>query len=249
MGYDSFGLPAEQYAIQTGQHPSITTQANIDRYRTQLDQLGFSFDWDREVRTSDPAYYRWTQWIFSELFQSWYDLDTDKAQPINLLIDRIAREGNSGVHAAGAEMAPACSASDWAGFSPAQKEELLQHYRMTYLAETEVNWCPALGTVLANDEVINGRSERGGHPVVRKKMLQWSMRIAAYAQRLLDGLAQLDWPQPLKDAQTNWIGRSQGAQVIFNTLPSDYLKETYPIEVFTTRPDTIFWGVVYDLGT
>ena len=240
MGYDSFGLPAEQYAIQTGQHPSITTQANIDRYRTQLDQLGFSFDWDREVRTSDPAYYRWTQWIFSELFQSWYDLDTDKAQPINLLIDRIASEGNAGVHAAGAEMAPACSASDWAGFSPAQKEELLQHYRMTYLAETEVNWCPALGTVLANDEVINGRSERGGHPVVRKKMLQWSMRIAAYAQRLLDGLAQLDWPQPLKDAQTNWIGRSQGAQVIFHTLPSDYLKETYPIEVFTTRPDTIF---------
>ena len=240
MGYDSFGLPAEQYAIQTGQHPSITTQANIDRYRTQLDQLGFSFDWDREVRTSDPCYYRWTQWIFSQLFQSWYDLETDKAQPIDTLIQRLSTEGNSSIRAAGAETAPACSASEWAHKSAAEKEELLQHYRMTYLAETEVNWCPALGTVLANDEVINGRSERGGHPVVRKKMLQWSMRIAAYAQRLLDGLTQLDWPQPLKDAQTNWIGRSQGAQVIFHTLPSEYLEESHPIEVFTTRPDTIF---------
>ncbi len=219
MGYDSFGLPAEQYAIQTGQHPAITTENNINRYREQLDRLGFSFDWDREVRTSDPKYYKWTQWIFIQLFNSWYNKKSDKAEAIETLVSQFEKEGNANVEAACDDDTPNFSATDWNNFSKKTKQELLLKYRLTYLADTEVNWCPALGTVLANDEIVNGVSERGGHPVIRKKMTQWSMRITAYAQRLLDGLDHIDWPQPLKDSQTNWIGRSEGASVIFNVLP------------------------------
>ena len=219
QGYDSFGLPAEQYAIQTGQHPAITTEANIETYRRQLDQLGFSFDWSREVRTSDPSYYKWTQWIFIQLFNSWYNTDADKAEDIETLIKIFETEGNKSVRAVCDDDTPIFSAEDWNSFSPKEKQEMLLKYRLTYLAESEVNWCPALGTVLANDEIVNGVSERGGHPVIRKKMTQWSMRITAYAQRLLDGLDKIDWPQPLKDSQTNWIGRSEGASVKFKVLP------------------------------
>ncbi|MBO0321316.1 leucine--tRNA ligase [Muricauda sp. CAU 1633] len=235
MGYDSFGLPAEQYAIQTGQHPAITTENNIKRYREQLDELGFSFDWDREVRTSNPGYYKWTQWIFIQLFNSWYNKVSDKAEDISTLVVLFEKEGNAKVEAACDEDTPVFSAEEWDIFSEREKQEILLKYRLTYLADTEVNWCPALGTVLANDEIVNGVSERGGHPVIRKKMTQWSMRITAYAQRLLDGLNKIDWPQPLKDSQTNWIGRSVGASVTFDVKGSD---DT--IEVFTTRPDTIF---------
>ena len=219
MGYDSFGLPAEQYAIQTGQPPARTTEANIARYREQLDKLGFSFDWSREVRTSDPTYYKWTQWIFIRLFESWYDREKDRAEPITRLVSLFETSGNQGVRAACDEDTPAFSAAEWNRFSDKEKQELLLKYRLTYLADTEVNWCPALGTVLANDEIVNGVSERGGHPVERKKMTQWIMRITAYAQRLLDGLEHIDWPQSLKDAQTNWIGRSEGALVTFKVLP------------------------------
>ncbi|MCL4116113.1 UNVERIFIED_CONTAM: hypothetical protein GTU68_047794 [Idotea baltica] len=236
QGYDSFGLPAEQYAIQTGQHPAITTEANIKTYRRQLDQLGFSFDWSREVRTSEPKYYKWTQWIFIQLFNSWYNIDSDKAEDISTLITVFSSDGNSNVNAVCDEDIIAFSAAEWNGFSTKRQQEILLQYRLTYLAETEVNWCPALGTVLANDEIVNGVSERGGHPVIRKKMTQWSMRISAYAQRLLDGLNTIDWPQPLKDSQTNWIGRSQGAAVTFYTADEN----KHPIAVFTTRPDTIF---------
>ncbi|WP_036380348.1 leucine--tRNA ligase [Muricauda sp. MAR_2010_75] len=235
MGYDSFGLPAEQYAIQTGQHPAITTENNIKRYREQLDELGFSFDWDREVRTSNPGYYKWTQWIFIQLFNSWYNKVSDKAEDISTLVSLFQKEGNAKVEAACDEDTPVFSAEEWVNFSEKEKQEILLKYRLTYLADTEVNWCPALGTVLANDEIVNGVSERGGHPVIRKKMTQWSMRITAYAQRLLDGLNRIDWPQPLKDSQTNWIGRSVGASVTFDVKGFD---DT--IEVFTTRPDTIF---------
>ncbi|MCV6630055.1 MAG: leucine--tRNA ligase [Flavobacteriaceae bacterium] len=235
QGYDSFGLPAEQYAIQTGQHPAITTETNINTYRRQLDQLGFSFDWSREVRTSDPSYYKWTQWIFSELYDSWYDKKEDKARPISALVAILETEGNHQIQAVCDEDTPIFSAADWKQFSSKEQQLILLQYRLTYLAETEVNWCPALGTVLANDEIINGLSERGSHPVVRKKMTQWSMRITAYAQRLLDDLATIDWPQPLKDSQTNWIGRSEGAMVSFQVEGHDA-----QLEVFTTRPDTIF---------
>ncbi|MDB4292083.1 leucine--tRNA ligase [Maribacter sp.] len=240
QGYDSFGLPAEQYAIQTGQHPAITTEANIKTYRRQLDQIGFSFDWSREVRTSDPNYYKWTQWVFIQLFNSWYNTDSDKAEDIETLVAAFSSEGNAGVKAVCDDDIALFSASDWANFSSKEQQEILLKYRLTYLAETEVNWCPALGTVLANDEIVNGLSERGGHPVIRKKMTQWSMRISAYAQRLLDGLATIDWPQPLKDSQTNWIGRSQGASVTFYTVASSAGENEHAIEVFTTRPDTIF---------
>ncbi len=240
MGYDSFGLPAEQYAIQTGQHPAITTETNIKRYREQLDQLGFSFDWSREVRTSDPKYYKWTQWVFIQLFNSWYNKKSDKAEAIADLVSIFEREGNAAVEAASDDDTPTFSAEDWTSFSEKTKQELLLKYRLTYLADTEVNWCPALGTVLANDEIVNGVSERGGHPVIRKKMTQWSMRITAYAQRLLDGLDTIDWPQPLKDSQTNWIGRSEGASAIFNVIPNKGEESQHQIEVFTTRPDTIF---------
>ncbi len=243
QGYDSFGLPAEQYAIQTGQHPAITTAENIKTYRRQLDQLGFSFDWSREVRTSSPEYYKWTQWIFIQIFNSWYNKDTDKAEAIDTLITIFTTDGNTRVNAVCDDAIEAFSADEWNAFSDTKKQEILLKYRLTYLADTEVNWCPALGTVLANDEIVNGVSERGGHPVVRKKMTQWSMRISAYAQRLLDGLQKIDWPQPLKDSQTNWIGRSEGASVTFQLHEKSNVSLSAvegQIEVFTTRPDTIF---------
>ncbi len=235
MGYDSFGLPAEQYAIQTGQHPAITTEENIKTYRRQLDQIGFSFDWSREVRTSDPKYYKWTQWIFIKLFNSYYCNDTCQARPISELEHVFKSEGNSRIHATCDDDTQSFKAEEWNAFTWEKQQEILLKYRLTYLAETEVNWCPALGTVLANDEIVNGVSERGGHPVVRKKMTQWSMRISAYAERLLQGLETIDWTDSLKESQRNWIGKSVGASVIFKVKDFDAT-----IEVFTTRPDTIF---------
>lgn len=239
MGYDSFGLPAEQYAIQTGQHPAITTEQNITRYTEQLKNIGFAFDWDREVRTSDPSYYKWTQWIFMQLFSSYYDLDANKALPISQLISRLETNGNNGIKAVCDEDTPAVTAEEWASFSERQQQELLLKYRLTFLAETTVNWCAALGTVLSNDEVKDGFSERGGHPVERKKMMQWSMRITAYADRLLQGLERVEWSEPIKEMQRNWIGKSIGAEVLFDVKESDK-----KIKVFTTRVDTIF-GVTY----
>ena len=235
QGYDSFGLPAEQYAIQTGQHPAITTKDNIATYRRQLDQIGFSFDWSREVRTSNPSYYKWTQWIFIQLFNSWFNNDTNKAEDISTLETVFAKEGNANVNAVCDENINVFSAESWNAFSSVEQQKILLQYRLTYLAETEVNWCPALGTVLANDEIINGVSERGGHPVIRKKMTQWSMRISAYAERLLQGLDKIDWTDSLKESQRNWIGKSVGASVTFKMKDSDAV-----IDVFTTRPDTIF---------
>ncbi|MFN0257401.1 leucine--tRNA ligase [Pedobacter ureilyticus] len=239
MGYDSFGLPAEQYAIQTGQHPAVTTETNINTYRRQLDQIGFSFDWSREVRTSDPAYYKWTQWIFMQLFNSWYNLETDKAEPISTLIHKFNEAGSADVKAACDEDTRSFLPTDWANFNEEEKQVELLKYRLTYLKESTVNWCPALGTVLANDEVKDGFSERGGFPVEQKKMMQWSMRITAYADRLLQGLDTIDWPEPMKEMQRNWIGKSVGASVKFKVEGSDK-----QIEVFTTRVDTIF-GVSY----
>ena len=239
QGYDSFGLPAEQYAIQTGQHPALTTAQNIARYREQLDKIGFSFDWSREVKTSDPAYYRHTQWIFIQLFNSWYNNETDKAEPIDTLIALFEKEGNAKINAACDDDTPSFIAEEWKAFSEADKQRILLKYRLTYLAETEVNWCPALGTVLANDEIVNGVSERGGHPVIRKKMTQWSMRITAYAERLLQGLDTIDWSESIKESQRNWIGKSIGASIDFALTEGDH-----KIEVFTTRPDTLF-GVTY----
>jgi leucyl-tRNA synthetase len=235
MGYDSFGLPAEQYAIQTGQHPKITTEENIARYRQQMDKIGFSFDWDREVRTSNPEYYKWTQWIFIQIFNSWYNKTTDKAENISSLIKEFEANGNANVNAVCDENVKPFTAQDWKAFSEKEKSDVLMAYRLTYLGEAYVNWCPALGTVLANDEVKDGVSERGGHPVERKLMKQWSMRITAYAQRLLDGLDTLDWTESLKESQRYWIGRSEGTSLKF--LVSGSKTE---IEVFTTRPDTIF---------
>ena len=239
QGYDSFGLPAEQYAIQTGQHPAVTTAQNIARYREQLDKIGFSFDWSREVKTSDPDYYRHTQWIFIQLFNSWYNNATDKAEPIETLIALFETEGNSKVNAACDDDTPTFTAEQWRAFSSEQQQKILLKYRLTYLAETEVNWCPALGTVLANDEIVNGVSERGGHPVIRKKMTQWSMRITAYAERLLQGLDTIDWSESIKESQRNWIGKSVGASINFTLAQGEH-----KIEVFTTRPDTLF-GVTY----
>lgn len=256
QGYDSFGLPAEQYAIQTGQHPAVTTDANIARYREQLDKIGFSFDWDREVRTSSPEYYKWTQWIFIELFNSWYDIDADKAESIDALIATFEAEGNAKVNAVSDDNIAVFTAAEWNGYTQEEQERILLKYRLTYLAETEVNWCPALGTVLANDEIINGLSERGGHPVVRKKMTQWSMRISAYAERLLQGLETIDWSESIKETQRNWIGKSVGASVTFKVKDSKDERNSlgfmltgddtsdHSIEVFTTRPDTIF-GVTF----
>ncbi|VDG81864.1 leucyl-tRNA synthetase [Capnocytophaga ochracea] len=220
QGYDSFGLPAEQYAIQTGQHPAVTTAQNIARYREQLDKMGFSFDWSREVKTSDPDYYRHTQWIFIQLFNSWYNNATDKAEPIETLIALFETEGNSKVNAACDDDTPTFTAAQWHAMTAESKQRHLLKYRLTYLAETEVNWCPALGTVLANDEIVNGVSERGGHPVIRKKMTQWSMRITAYAERLLQGLDTIDWSESIKESQRNWIGKSVGAEIILPLAPS-----------------------------
>ncbi|WP_452597758.1 leucine--tRNA ligase [Pontimicrobium sp. MEBiC01747] len=235
QGYDSFGLPAEQYAIQTGQHPAVTTETNVATYRRQLDKIGFSFDWSREVRTSNPEYYKWTQWIFIQLFESYYCKDSDKARPITELITVFVAEGNTRINAVCDDNVATFTAEDWNAMSSVDQQKILLQYRLTYLAETEVNWCPALGTVLANDEIVNGVSERGGHPVIRKKMTQWSMRISAYAERLLQGLETIDWTDSLKESQRNWIGKSVGASVTFNVKDHN---ET--IEVFTTRPDTIF---------
>jgi leucyl-tRNA synthetase len=251
MGYDSFGLPAEQYAIQTGQHPAITTKINIARYRQQLDQLGFCYDWEREVRTSDPAYYRWTQWIFGEIYNAWYNQELDKAEPIQTLIDKFKSNGTYGVMASCEEdwhknlpldqfffskdFEGHFTATDWNSMSETQQQLVLMHFRLAYLAESVVNWCPALGTVLANDEIKDGVSERGGHPVEQKKMTQWSMRIRAYSDRLLRGLESIDWSDSIKEVQRNWIGKSEGAFVHFAVRSSPH-----KIGVFTTRPDTIF---------
>lgn len=240
MGYDSFGLPAEQYAIQTGQHPAITTEKNIARYREQLDKIGFSFDWDREVRTSDPSYYKWTQWIFIQLFNSWYNRQNDKAEPISTLISVFEKEGFRGaeeqVLTGGIEKdVPAFTAEEWKKFDEKKQRDVLMNFRLAYLDDSWVNWCPALGTVLANDEVKDGVSERGGHPVERKLMKQWSLRITAYSERLLNGLDTIDWTDSIKEAQRNWIGRSAGASLSFKLVGHEE-----HIEVFTTRPDTIF---------
>ncbi|MCV9932133.1 leucine--tRNA ligase [Flavobacterium sp. LS1R47] len=268
MGYDSFGLPAEQYAIQTGQRPEDTTRVNIDGgvdkegkqiagYRKQLDKIGFSFDWDREVRTSNPDYYKHTQWIFIQLFNSWYNKDADKAEDISTLVSVFEKEGNATVNAVCDDNIASFSSSEWTSFSSDEQQKILLQYRLTYLAETEVNWCPGLGTVLANDEIVNGVSERGGYPVIRKKMTQWSMRISAYAERLLQGLNDIDWSESIKESQRNWIGKSVGALVKFHVKSqksnveseatlSDFGPSTLDsvIEVFTTRPDTIF-GVTF----
>ena len=237
MGYDAYGLPAEQYAIQTGTHPGITTEKNIRRYREQLDKIGFSFDWDREVRTSDPKYYKWTQWTFIQLFKSWYNKKTDQAEPIDALIKIFETSGNGSVEAA-CDETDVFTAEEWNGWDEKKQQEILMHYRLAYLSETMVNWCPALGTVLANDEVKDGLSERGGHPVERKLMKQWLLRITAYAQRLLDGLEKVDWPDSLKEMQRNWIGRSEGASLTFQLARE--AANYGGIEVFTTRPDTLF---------
>ena len=256
MGYDAYGLPAEQYAIQTGQHPAITTEQNINRYREQLDKIGFSFDWSREVRTCDPGYYKWTQWAFQRMFRSYFSTSSNKAQPTIKLIEHFELMGTENCHALGTEELH-FTASDWAGFSEKKKQEVLMNYRIAYLAETMVNWCPALGTVLANDEVINGVSERGGYPVEQKKMRQWCLRTSAYAQRLLDGLDTIDWTDSLKEAQRNWIGRSEGTEMEFKIAPPTAPKGASKANVspsgdekgasftiFTTRADTIF-GVTF----
>ncbi|WP_462266353.1 leucine--tRNA ligase [Mucilaginibacter sp.] len=255
MGYDSFGLPAEQYAIQTGQHPAITTEANIATYRRQLDQIGFSFDWSREVRTSEPGYYKWTQWIFMQLFNSWYNKAEEKAVSIADLVQHFETQGSAGINAVSDEDTQTFTAEKWKAMSPHEQQTELLKYRLTYLRESTVNWCPALGTVLANDEVKDGFSERGGYPVEQKKMMQWSMRITAYAERLLQGLDTIDWPEPLKEMQRNWIGKSVGASVKFHLSPALSEGEgakALPsgeglggvIEVFTTRVDTLF-GVTF----
>ncbi len=235
MGYDAFGLPAEQYAIQTGQHPAVTTKLNISQYRKQLDRIGFSFDWSREVRTCEPEYYKWSQWIFLQLFNSYFNKRSNKAEPIELLINQLEKKGSSDIIAA-RHKKEECSASEWANMSAAEKEDFLQQFRLAFLSESIVNWCPDLGTVLANDEVSNGLSIRGGHNVIQKSMLQWSLRITAYADRLLEGLNDLDWSDSIKETQKNWIGKSEGAYVKFDI--SEFKGES--LEVFTTRPDTIF---------
>ena len=237
-GSDAYGLPAEQYAIQTGQHPAVTTERNIARYREQLDKIGFSYDWSREIRTCDPRYYKWTQWAFIQMFNHWFNRDTNRAERIEVLVERFEREGNGKVNAACGEV-KRFSAEEWKGMNERERQEVLLNYRIAYLSDTMVNWCPRLGTVLANDEVKEGLSVRGGYPVVQKRMRQWSLRVSAYAQRLLDGLDGLDWSESLKDVQRNWIGRSQGAEVLF-----DVEGKGIKLEIFTTRPDTIF-GVTF----
>ena len=243
QGFDSFGLPAEQYAIQTGQHPAKTTKRNIKRYKEQLNRLGFSFDWSREVQTSSPDYYKWTQWIFLLLFDHYYDLNEDKAQSIESLIRQFNIEGNKNIQAVCDEDTPIFSNQEWKSYSWKKQQEILLKYRLTYLSDADVNWCPDLGCVLANDEVIDGVSERGGYPVFRKKMSQWSMRITAYAKRLLEGLDHIDWPDPVKEMQRNWIGQSEGAKIEFQILNHDA-----KIKVYTTRPDTIFGATFITLA-
>ena len=238
MGYDAYGLPAEQYAIQTGQHPLITTQQNIERYRSQLDKIGFSFDWEREVRTCDPKYYHWTQWTFIKMFESYYDTEKNKALPISLLVEQLEKDGTNNIHAATSNE-ESISAEEWKAMNEEEQQRFLMHYRIAYQAETKVNWCAALGTVLANDEVVDGLSVRGGHPVVQRNMLQWCLRVSAYAQRLLESLDNLQWTDSIKETQRNWIGRSEGAEVEFRLQSNDL-----PITVFTTRADTIF-GVTF----
>ena len=243
MGYDSFGLPAEQYAIQTGQHPAITTNQNIARYRDQLDKMGFSFDWNREVRTSNPDYYKWTQWIFIQIYNSWYNKSSKKAEKISSLINEFENFGNNKVNAFCDESVKLFSAQEWKLFSEKEKSDTLMAYRLAYLGEAYVNWCPSLGTVLANDEIKDGLSERGGYAVERKLMKQWSMRISAYAQRLIDDLDTIDWSESIKESQRYWIGKSEGTSLKFKIIDSNFDAENY-IEVFTTRPDTIF-GVTF----
>ena len=246
MGYDAYGLPAEQYAIQTGQHPAITTDKNIARYREQLDKIGFCFDWDREVRTCDPEYYHWTQWAFQRMFESYYDNNDGKAKPISDLVLHFEEEGTLNLNVAQGEE-KIFSARNWTSMSEKEQQEILMNYRIAYLGETMVNWCPGLGTVLANDEVVDGVSERGGYPVVQKKMKQWCLRVSAYAQRLLEGLEKVNWTESMKETQRNWIGRSEGTEVVFKslTLSKDENKEIeHDITIFTTRPDTIF-GVTF----
>ncbi|MTI30550.1 leucine--tRNA ligase [Xanthovirga aplysinae] len=240
MGFDAFGLPAEQYAIQTGQHPAATTEENIKRYKEQLRNIGFSFDWSKELRTSNPDYHKWTQWIFMQLFNSWYNKDSNKAEPISTLIEKFESNGYNGINAACDEYVTEFSADEWKDMSEKEKSDILLQYRLAFLADTTVNWCPALGTVLANEEVKDGLSERGGYPVIRKTMKQWSLRITAYAERLLEGLESIDWPEPVKEMQRNWIGKSIGAELEFRIDGHDDLN----IKVFTTRVDTIF-GVTY----
>ena len=240
MGYDAFGLPAEQYAIQTGQHPAVTTEKNIARYREQMDRIGFSYDWSREIRTCDPEYYKWTQWAFLQMFDSWYDNVQQKARPIAELEAAFAEGGSAAVDAACGEVNP-FTAEQWKAFSEKEKSDALMQYRIAYQGETAVNWCPALGTVLANDEVKEGYSVRGGHPVEQKKMTQWQLRVSAYAGRLLEDLEDLDWTDSLKDMQRNWIGRSQGAEMVFKVSNGT---EEYDMTIFTTRADTVF-GVTF----
>ena len=238
MGYDAYGLPAEQYAIQTGQHPEVTTVANINRYREQLDKIGFSFDWDREVRTCDPKYYHWTQWAFQKMFNSFFCNGCQKAQPIEKLIKRFEEKGSADLNVAQNEQID-FTAEEWNSYDDVKKQQILMNYRIAYLGETMVNWCPGLGTVLANDEVVNGVSERGGYPVIQKKMQQWCLRTSAYSQRLLDGLETIQWSDSIKETQKNWIGRSEGTEVVFSVKDSD-VKFT----IFTTRADTMF-GVTF----
>ena len=238
MGYDAYGLPAEQYAIQTGQHPAVTTEKNIRRYREQLDKIGFSYDWSREVRTCDPKYYKWTQWAFIQMFNHWYCLRANAARPITQLVEIFNEQGNAKVRAACTET-PVFTAEEWKSWDEKRQQEVLMNYRIAYLADLKVNWCPALGTVLANDEVSEGLSVRGGHPVEQRVMRQWSLRVSAYAQRLLEGLEKLDWSESLKETQRNWIGRSEGAEMKFKVAGSDV-----ELEIFTTRADTVF-GVTF----
>ncbi|MDR0941993.1 MAG: class I tRNA ligase family protein, partial [Bacteroidales bacterium] len=250
MGYDAYGLPAEQYAIQTGQHPAITTEQNINRYREQLDKIGFCYDWSREIRTCDPEYYKWTQWAFIQMFNSYYSLPPAPSEgggvlPISQLIAHFEQFGTENLNAAQTEQL-SFTAAEWNNFDEKKQQEVLMNYRIAYLADTMVNWCPALGTVLANDEVINGVSERGGYPVEQKVMRQWCLRVSAYAQRLLDGLETIDWTESLKETQKNWIGRSEGAEMDF-VVTNEQLttnNESFTIKIFTTRADTVF-GVTF----
>ncbi|MEO6639487.1 MAG: class I tRNA ligase family protein, partial [Ginsengibacter sp.] len=250
MGYDSFGLPAEQYALETGQHPAVTTENNIKTFRQQLENIGFSYDWSREIRTSDPSYYKWTQWIFLHIFNSWFDRKEHKARRIEDLIEIFEQTGNTADNGQRLTQRK-FSANEWKDFSEDQKEEILMDYRLAYSAYGEVNWCEALGTVLANDEVVNGVSERGGHPVEKKKMRQWYMRITDYAERLLEGLEKVEFSDAMKEMQRNWIGKSEGAEMVFYLTPGPFPQgergtslspqvERAGVRVYTTRPDTIF---------